>query len=100
MPSVLFVCTANQFRSPLAAACFQRELDRASQASGWHVDSAGTWVVSGVPLSPAVLRTLRLLGVDLSAHRPQTVTADLLREQDLVLVMESGHRESLLIDFP
>ncbi|MGB9521787.1 MAG: low molecular weight phosphatase family protein, partial [Anaerolineales bacterium] len=49
MPSVLFVCTANQCRSPLAQGLFQLALN--GQLSGWRIDSAGTWAVNGLPPS-------------------------------------------------
>ena len=41
MPSVLFVCTANQFRSPIAAALFSRKLQDERVSQGWSVGSAG-----------------------------------------------------------
>lgn len=43
MPSVLFVCTANMCRSPMAMVLFRRRLDQAGLASGWRVESAGAW---------------------------------------------------------
>jgi protein arginine phosphatase len=100
MPSILFVCTANQFRSPVAAACLQERLQEAGLTSGWTVESAGTWAMEGAPMSTGVLRALRPLGINLEHHRPRPVSEELLRAFDLILVMEAGQKEALRIEFP
>ena len=100
MPSVLFVCTANRFRSPLAAAFFQQMLGDSGRALPWSVDSAGTWTSSGLQVLPEVLLIARKYGLDLSQHRSKLVSASLLLTQDLVLVMEAGHKEALQHEFP
>jgi len=100
MPSVLFVCTANRFRSPLAAAFFQQKLGSSVRASPWSVDSAGTWTSTGLQVLPEALSIARKQGLDLSGHRSKLVSEALLSTQDLILVMESGHREALQNEFP
>jgi len=100
MPSVLFVCTANRFRSPLAAAFFQQMLENSGRTNPWSVDSAGTWTSSGLRVLPEVLLIARKQGLDLSGHRSKLVSEALLSTQDLILVMESGHREALQNEFP
>lgn len=110
MPSVLFVCTANQFRSPLAAAFYKRALltegmamleNRGIQDSdGWFVGSAGTWAVPGKPVLPIVNDVAQKLGVDLSSHSTEKVTGQLLSTYDLVLVMQNSHKEALQMEFP
>jgi protein-tyrosine phosphatase len=100
MPSVLFVCTANRFRSPLSAAFFQSALKDFPPAGEWDVDSAGTWTVPGLPVLPDVAMVARKYGLDLARHRSKPVTGALLSAHDLILVMESGHKESLQIEFP
>ena len=100
MPSVLFVCTGNQFRSPIAAEAFRQQLERDGLAAQWTVNSAGTWTTPAQPPFRLALDVARALGLDLSRHATRLVDADLLKESDLVFVMESGHKESLLIEFP
>lgn len=100
MPSVLFVCTANRFRSPLAAAWFQRRLDQDAGAKGWSVGSAGTWTEPGQPVIPSANWARDHFGVDLSAHRSRRISAELFTHYDLILVMENNHREALLTEFP
>lgn len=100
MPSVLFVCTANRFRSPLAAAIFRQALEKAGGTEAWEVESAGTWTIHSLPALPEVLLIARKYGVDLSGHRSKTVSQALLACFDLILVMASGHKEALQHEFP
>ncbi len=101
MPSVLFVCTANQIRSPFAAALFRDKLaERGMDLRAWRVESAGTWTEPGFPAMPAAVDMARRWGLDLSQHRSRMVSWGLLRRFDLVLVMEQGQKEALQVEFP
>jgi len=98
MYSILFVCTANICRSPMAMGLWQDMVkDRAEE---WIVESAGTWAPEG---EPAALRTqlvLKELGIDLQDHRSRQVNQQMLSQFNLILVMERGHKEALQIEFP
>ena len=102
MPSVLFVCTANRFRSPLAAACFRKVLEEGQNedVASWMVGSAGTWAAPGQPVIPAVLIAAQKLGIELAAHRSARVSRQLLAEYDLILVMQASQKEALQSEFP
>jgi len=102
MPSVLFVCTANRFRSPLAAACFSSALkeERPETAASWMVGSAGTWAAPGQPVLPAVSIAAQKLGLDLADHRSAGVNGPLLSTYDLILVMQTSQKEALHSEFP
>jgi protein-tyrosine-phosphatase len=100
MPSILFVCTGNQYRSPIAAEAFRQQLARDGRAAQWTVNSAGTWTMPGQPVFPESVELAGLFGVDIAGHTTREVDAKLLEESDLVLVMEAGHKESILIEFP
>jgi protein-tyrosine-phosphatase len=100
MPSVLFVCTANRFRSPLASAFFRKALHLSAMPGQWDVDSAGTWALPNLPVLPAVSLITHKYDLDLARHRSKPVSDTLLAAQDLILVMEMGHKEALLHEFP
>jgi len=100
MPSVLFICTANQFRSPIAESCLKKKLMDAGYLEDWQVSSAGTWASKGLPAHPMAVKVAASSGLDLSAHRSKPITSRLLERSDLVIVMESDHKESLQIEFP
>jgi protein-tyrosine-phosphatase len=100
MPVILFVCTANLFRSPIAAAYTERKLCAAGQPEAWTVGSAGTWTDAGLPAHPAALKAAAAFGLDLSAHRSREADVALLNASDLIVVMEQGHKEALENEFP
>jgi protein-tyrosine-phosphatase len=95
MPSVLFVCTANRSRSPIAAASFQKELANRGMADEWRVQSAGTWTTDGLPPAPEAVVSARRLGLVLAGHVSQVITPKLMQEADVVIVMERGQMEAL-----
>ncbi len=100
MPTILFVCTANRYRSPIAAACFERELKLRQPDRNWRVCSAGTWTQDGLPAMREAVREARRIGLNLFSHRSQIITTKLMSAADLVLVMEHGHKEALQTEFP
>jgi protein-tyrosine-phosphatase len=100
MPSVLFVCTADRFRSPFAAALFKHQLEQESDARGWSVGSAGTWADPNKVVIPPMKRIAGHLHLDLSAHKSRRISRELLGPYDLILVMESNQQEALLVEFP
>jgi len=101
MPSILFICTANQFRSPLAAACLLNIIDLEKPAGEWVVESAGTWTSEGQPVPALTIQVARKLGLrGLEKQRTRQVSRELLSRFDLSIVMEAGHKEALQMEFP
>jgi protein-tyrosine-phosphatase len=86
---VLFVCTGNTCRSPLAAAALTEALG--ADAARVAIGSAGTAAWEGQPASADAAQAAAADGVSLAAHRSRRVTPALLRSADLVLVMERAH---------
>lgn len=100
MPSVLFVCTANRFRSPIAAAAFQKKLKDEGIQQSWRVGSAGTWTVPDLPVTSEAVQAARQHGFSVEGHTTCPVNAAVLAEYDLILVMEAGHKEAMDREFP
>jgi protein-tyrosine-phosphatase len=91
---VVFVCRGNRFRSPLAAALFER----AAPAGAAAVSSVGTLQIDGAePLAGALENGARL-GVDLSAHRSRGLAAGGLKEAELVLGFELSDIAGAVVD--
>jgi protein-tyrosine phosphatase len=100
MPSILFVCFANRYRSPLAAAFFCRFLTQVADRGNWSVGSAGTWAEPGLPPDARALQDARAKGLNIKSHRSRQVNAVLLSQSNLILVMEAGQKEALQVEFP
>ena len=100
MPRILFVCTANLYRSPLAAALFSRELQTDGRSQGWTVESAGTWTIPGQRIPSDFVMVAGAVQVNLENHGTRQVTDEMLARSDLIVVMEQGHREALRVEFP
>lgn len=89
LSSVLVVCTGNICRSPYAGRVLQAALPDCA------VDTAGTAAPPDKPADEVVVEMARAEGIDLSAHRSKLVTDELLRQHELILVMERAHIESI-----
>ncbi len=99
MPHILFVCTANICRSPVAEGLLRKRLDEDGLYS-WQVSSAGTWAQLRRGAATTSVQLMAERGIDLSNHRAREVTAELLADADLILCMETGHAEALRVEFP
>lgn len=83
---VLFVCTGNTCRSPLAAAALECALG--DVADRVEVNSAGTAAKEGAPASEGSRLVAERAGLDLSRHRSRRLDRAALRDVDLVLLMD------------
>jgi protein-tyrosine-phosphatase len=95
---IVFVCTGNTCRSPLAAALCRRQLaDRLGCAveelpdRGFEVTSAGLAAVSGEPAAAEAVTVARELGAELTDHASRPATPDLIARADLIIAMTAGH---------
>jgi protein-tyrosine-phosphatase len=87
---LLFVCTGNTCRSPMAEAIARRELETLGW-TGVEIQSAGVSAYDGMPASEGALRSAMRHDFDLSRHRTTSLTPDLVAWADLILVMGPSH---------
>jgi len=100
MRHILFVCTANQCRSPMAAGLFQQQIAQAGEADRWRVASAGTWADDGRSATLLARSAMAEKNIDISGHRSRLLDGDLLRGVDVILVMTRNHLEAICAEFP
>jgi len=97
--NILFVCTGNTCRSPLAAGFLRKLLERNSLCQ-MEIGSAGLTALPGSSASFHSLRVALENSVYLEEHQARLVTPELIDKADLILVMEPGHRQQLLDRHP
>ncbi len=95
MPSILFVCSANQCRSPMAQVLFEVFLVEMGEREAWRVESAGVWAYDGSPATANAQKAMAERGLDLSRHLSQPTSLTLLKQFDLTVVMEQEHKTVL-----
>ena len=91
---ILFVCTGNTCRSALAEAIARKVVVERGLADV-EVNSAGTSAWDGAPASDGALLVGMERGLDLSQHRAQMLTRELLKDTDLILAMGPHHLERI-----
>lgn len=89
---LLFVCSGNTCRSPMAEA-IARQLAAERGLHDLQVSSAGTGAAEGAPVSDGALLVAMEHGIDVASHRSRTLTRELVEDADLILVMGEGHLE-------
>lgn len=93
MLRVVFVCSGNICRSPMAHAIFER---RAQDLKIPHlVLSMGTLGLLNQPAAEAAVRSCAAIGVDLSFHQSQPINTTVLRHATQIFIMEPAHADSL-----
>ena len=104
---VLFVCTGNTCRSPLAEGLAKRMLAERLGCTVAELPRRGVWVLSaGVsaygdqPATPEAVAVAGELGADLGEHRSRAVNPQLLGAADDVIAMTRGHAQALASRFP
>jgi glycine hydroxymethyltransferase len=95
--TILFICTGNICRSPMAEGLFRKLLGNRTDI---RVVSAGVSAIRGQPPSPHTVEVLRRLGIDLSRFRSQPLTDELVADAAWILVMTRSHLDTIQLLFP
>jgi tRNA threonylcarbamoyl adenosine modification protein (Sua5/YciO/YrdC/YwlC family) len=104
---VLFVCTGNTCRSPMAEVIFRQllaeRLGCKPDEIGTHgvvVASAGISAWGGGKASAGAIEAMEEAGCDLTGHESQPLTANLVQQADVIWTMTAAHRAAILAQFP
>lgn len=99
---ILFICTGNICRSPIAEALWKKYWHHQSPITNHQspASSAGLLGIDGHPAHPLAQEVAEERGLDLAKHRARTVTPNLLMNADLILTMEIDHQEWIQTKMP
>ncbi len=91
---ILFVCTGNTCRSPMAEGI----LNKLAKEKNLSVrgSSAGIMTMDGLEASRNSILAMEKIGIDISKHRSRQVNASLIETSDLILTMSRSHKMAIL----
>jgi protein-tyrosine phosphatase len=96
--TILFVCSGNTCRSPMAEAITRRILSEKLAVSepelekkGVSIVSAGSFAMPGSRAAPQAIEVMREMGADLTQHRSRPLTVELIHQADMIFTMSRNH---------
>lgn len=99
MKTILFVCTANMCRSPMAEGLMQRKLEREGRANEICAASAGAWTEDGHPTSENAILEMAARNINIAGHLSRALTEEMVKDAALVLTMTRSHAEAIRAEF-
>lgn len=97
---ILFVCTGNTCRSPMAEVLFKDLLSKEELSNIVEVNSAG---INAIPHQLASLNSIDAVkekGLDLDNHQSNMLTINLVEDHDLILTMTGSHKDTIINTVP
>ncbi len=97
--NILFVCTGNTCRSPMAEGLFKKMLAE-KNVDNVTCSSAGLFAMTGDEVTPNSVKACERFNVDISSHRARRITSYILDETDKFVCMTPEHAASLSMYVP
>ncbi len=95
---ILFICTGNTCRSPMAQALASHLAEKMDIPS--ETDSAGLMVIPGSKVSKYSVDAMMEFDIDISSHTPKTLSSELLDNADLILTMTKSQKDLIIKSIP
>ena len=98
MDKIVFICTGNTCRSPMAEGLFKAL--NGEQKTGLEAISAGIFTNNGMPASENAVIAAKELGADISNHKSQMLNGDIVNDAKYLVCMTGAHYDQILLKFP
>ena len=95
--NILFVCTGNTCRSPMAEGFLKYLLQNQTNI---NISSAGTSAILNEPANQSAITVMNEINIDISNYQSKPITLELLEYTNLILAMTNHHRETIIYHFP
>ena len=95
--TILFVCTGNICRSPMAEGLFRHAV---KGRGDFRIGSAGVGAINGQAPSTHAVTALKQLGIDITAQRSRMLTGAMVQEADFIFGLTRGHVEAVMLLYP
>lgn len=100
MKNILFVCTGNTCRSPMAEYIMNTFISQSGLGEYFVSSSAGVATMDGLTASTGSVNACREMGIDISSHRSRQLTEEIIKSSDIIITMGSSHKNMILTYFP
>jgi len=97
MKTILFLCTGNVCRSPMAEGLFRHAVKGRGE---FRIVSAGIGAIDGEPPTHHSVQAMREIGINISGQRSRALTSELVRSADLILGMTHSHTDTVALLYP
>jgi len=100
MKNILFVCTGNTCRSPMAEALFRSILEAEGYDNEYECSSAGVYAFEGDSSTVEAIETMKKYGLDISEHYARILDYEMIQNAYIILTMTKDHKRMILDVYP
>ncbi len=100
MTKIIFVCTGNICRSPMAQYYAQSVINKRANAEDYYIESAGINAYQGECSTQNAIDAMKQYGIDLYKHRANTLENSLIEDADYIIGMTELHKKILMQIYP
>lgn len=100
MKNILFVCTGNTCRSPMAEALFRSILEAEGYDNEYECSSAGVYAFEGDSSTVEAIEAMKKYGLDISKHYARVLDYEMIQNAYIILTMTKDHKRMILDVYP
>ncbi len=100
MKSIIFICTGNICRSPMAHWYMQKRIDDMKKSEEYLISSCGTNTYGGERATQNAIQAIAKYGVNMENHRSTNISDVDLSTYDLIICMTENHKDIVLFTYP
>ncbi|MEG2348717.1 MAG: low molecular weight protein arginine phosphatase [Clostridia bacterium] len=100
MKKIMFVCTGNICRSPMAQYYMQKKIKDLKKENDFLISSCGTFAISGQAATSNAIIAMKQYNIDISKHRATNIHEIDIENYDLILCLTQEHKKNVAEIFP